>query len=116
MLDLRTLSTITDFFVICTAGSSRQVAALKDHIEATLLRQGSAVGHTEGTSAPSRGGPNAEPLWMLMDCGDLVVHLLDQSARSFYRLEHLWADAPRVPVPAPAAQATGDQASAARNR
>ena len=92
VLDVRALSTVTDFFVICTAGSGRQIAALKDHIESTLQQQGASIWHTEGAMMETN-----EPQWVLMDCGDLVVHLLDQQARVFYRLEDLWADAPRYP-------------------
>ena len=108
VLDVRAVSTVTDFFVICTAGSSRQVEALKDHVETTLLQRGCPVGHIEGAIAPRqrsrpftppfRAGFPEEPLWALMDYGDLVVHLFDQRARAFYRLEDLWADAPRIPI------------------
>ena len=99
VVDLRSLSSVTDFFVICTAGSSRQIDALKDHIEAVLSSQGWPVWHIEGdaAAAPSRGFTH-EPQWVLMDYGDIVVHLMDQQARSFYQLEQLWGDAPRVPL------------------
>jgi len=101
VMDLRRLSTVTDFFVICTAGSTPQLNALKDYIETTLARHGGAVWHTEGAPARQSGGRfAAEPQWVLMDCGDIVVHLQDEHARSFYQLEQLWADAPRVPVEA----------------
>lgn len=97
VMDLRALSTVTDFFVICTAGSSRQIEALKDHIEEALRQQGQAVWHTEGVVSGRTGGTLAEtPQWLLMDCGEVVVHLLDGPARAFYRLEELWADAPRI--------------------
>ena len=97
ILDLRAVSTITDFFLLCTADNPRQIEALKDHIEAVLLRQGCRVEHTEGSAAAARGlSPTLQ--WVLMDCGDLVIHLFDRHARHFYRLEDLWADAPRVPV------------------
>ena len=102
VMDLRALSTVADFFVICTAGSSRQIDALKDHIEEALARQGCLVDHTEGSTPPrgSLGIGTHDFQWVLMDCGEIVVHLLDQHARAFYRLEDLWADAPRVPLPA----------------
>ena len=113
VMDLRVLSTVTDFFVVCTAGSARQITALKDHIETALEQEGCSVWHTEGTasfavgsgrssersrraSALTSGGFTDAPQWVLMDCGDVVVHLLDQRARAFYRLEELWADAPRL--------------------
>ena len=101
VMDLRTLSTVTDFFILCTAGSERQLDALKDHIEGELAQQGCAVRHIEG--AASTGGPPRASerglRWILMDCGDIIVHLLDQPTRAFYRLEDLWADAPRLPLP-----------------
>lgn len=105
VMDLRSFATVTEFFVICTAGSARQIAAITDHIEATLTQQGSRVWHTEGLNASSRAAEGmSTPLqWVLMDCGDVVVHLFDQPSRTFYRLEELWADAPRVPLAAAAA-------------
>ena len=99
VLDLRRLSAVTDFFVVCTAGSARQLTALKEYIEAILAQQGVPVWHTEGLSeARPQGGLAREFQWVLMDCGEIVVHLLDEPARAFYRLEELWADAPRVPL------------------
>jgi len=100
VLDLRALSTVTDYFVICTAGSSPQLSAIKDHIDDQLRGKGSGVGHEEGV--PAQGGG---PLWVLLDCGDVVVHLLNETARAFYRLEQLWADAPHLTLDALAARA-----------
>ena len=110
VMDLRTLSPVTDFFILCTAGSARQLDALRDHIEGELARQGCALRHIEGAAtaggparAPRAGGPprasERDLRWVLMDGGDIVVHLLDQPTRAFYRLEDLWADAPRLPLP-----------------
>ena len=103
VMDLRSLSTITDFFVLCTAGSGPHVNALKDHLEAALEQGGCPVHHVEGLG---HAGAIAQPAahtrqlqWVLMDCGDVVVHLLNEHARVFYRLEDLWADAPRIPIP-----------------
>ncbi len=100
-MDLRALSDVTDFFVICTAGSTPQLTALKEHIETVLSRQGCAVWHTEGfpSDVAGPGGFTPAPQWLLMDCGDVVVHLLNPQARAFYRLEELWADAPRLSIP-----------------
>ncbi len=101
ILDLRALSTVTDFFVVCTAGSGRQLTAIKEHIEHALNERGARVWHTEGVvpSGASSALPGAAPQWVLIDCGEVVVHLLDDAARAFYRLEELWADAPRVAIP-----------------
>ncbi len=100
VMDLRSFATVTEFFVICTAGSVRQISAISDHIESTLTQHGSPVWHTEGLNSSSRPTEGmSEPLhWVLMDCGEIVVHLFDQRSRTFYRLEELWADAPRVPL------------------
>ena len=99
VMDLRALSTVTDFFVICTARSAPQLTAIRDHIEATLSRQGGSVWHTEGSPIPPGSASSFDEVqWVLMDCGEVVVHLLDPRARAFYRLEDLWADAPRIPL------------------
>jgi ribosome-associated protein len=99
VMDVRALSSVTDFFVICTALSSPQLAALQEHIDVALAAQGACVWHTEGIIQGSAARDVEQtPQWILMDCGDIVVHLLDQQARAFYRLDELWADAPRVPL------------------
>jgi len=96
LMDIGALSNVTDFLVIGTADSFRQLTALKEHLETVLAQHGQAVWHSEGSPASPAKVP--EPQWLLMDCGDVVIHLLDRSARAFYRLEDLWADAPRVAV------------------
>ena len=101
VMDLRTLSTVTDFFIICTAGSAPQINAMKDHIDAALAKQDCPVWHVEGSPIARSAGALGDAFqWVLMDCGEVVVHLFDQRARAFYRLEDLWADAPRVLLPA----------------
>jgi ribosome-associated protein len=99
-MDLRALSDVADFFIVCTASSSRQIDALRERLEDVLAEHGCPVIHTEGsTAAPRTAGPHAPLQWVLLDCGELVIHLLDPTARGFYRLEDLWADAPRLPLP-----------------
>jgi ribosome-associated protein len=100
VMDLRSLSTVTDFFVLCTAKSVRQLKALREHLERTLAQQGQRLWHVEGVGpgVPASSATGGEPHWMLMDYGDLVVHLFDAHARALYQLEHLWADAPRLPL------------------
>ena len=98
-MDVRALSSVTEFFVIGTADNVRQLGAIAEHVQAALAHVGASVGHIEGVaSAPliGKGQSLANPQWVLMDCGDLVVHLFDQPTRAFYQLEALWADAPRV--------------------
>ena len=99
VMDLRQVSSVSDFFVIATATSRPQLAAITEHIEAALRRVGHRVSHIEGLP-PSRFAKSSANgfSWVLMDCGSLVVHLFDPPARQFYQLERLWGDAPRIPL------------------
>lgn len=98
-MDLRRLSSVSDFFVIATATSQRQLAAIAEHIEAVLRRVGQRVSHIEGLSPSQSAKTSANGFsWVLMDCGSLIVHLFDPPARQFYQLERLWGDAPRIPL------------------
>lgn len=93
ILDLRGLSDVTDFFVICHGTSDRQVAAITDIIEERLRRDlGLRPAHVEG---------RRQAEWVLMDYIDFVVHVFVEDKRSFYRIERLWGDAPRLPLPPP---------------
>jgi ribosome-associated protein len=96
VLDLRGLTYITDYFVICSGSNVTQIGAVSDWIGQTLARSGKRPSHVEG-------GPEAS--WVLMDYGDVVVHVFDEQTRTYYSLERLWGDAPRVPVPAKAGTA-----------
>jgi ribosome-associated protein len=89
ILDLRTLTYITDYFVICSGSSTTQVSAVADWIGQTLAKSGLHPSHIEG---------QAESSWVLMDYGDVVVHVFDEQARAYYSLEKLWGDAKRVPL------------------
>ena len=89
VLDLRGLTYIADYFMICSGSNPAQVGAVSDWIEQTLARNGERVSHIEG---------QAEASWVLMDYGDVVVHIFDEQARVYYNLEKLWGDAPRVPL------------------
>ena len=82
LLDIRGVSLIADYFVICTAGSERQTTAiLKDLSEKLLEEQGRKPLHSEG-----RGDSG----WVLLDYGDVIVHIFSPAQREFYRLEELW--------------------------
>jgi ribosome-associated protein len=88
LLDIRGISLIADYFVICTAGSERQTAAiLKDLGEKVLEEFRRKPLHTEGA---------ADSGWVLLDYGDVIVHVFSPSQRSFYNLEQLWAAATPV--------------------
>ena len=90
VLDLRGISTATDFFVIASGNSDVQVKAIADNILEQLTKQGTRAQHVEGL----RGGR-----WVLLDYIDFVVHVFHPQARSFYQLENLWGDAPRWEAP-----------------
>jgi ribosome-associated protein len=87
ILDLREISTFTDFFVIMTGNSSRQNVAIFESIEKELKKDKLAPIGVEGKE-------HAE--WILMDYGSFVVHVFSKSARDYYSLEKLWGDAPKV--------------------
>lgn len=89
VLDVRPLNTLTDFLVIGTCESGRQMLAVVEHVEAQLGRQGVEPHHLEGLEGLR---------WVLMDYFDVVVHLFDPEAREYYALERLWGDAPRWEV------------------
>ena len=89
ILDLRSLTYISDFFVICSATNTTQVSAISDGIGQMLARNGIYPSHIEG---------EADATWVLMDYGDVVVHIFDEQTRVYYSLDKLWGDAPRMSV------------------
>ena len=93
VLDLRGLSDVTDYFVICHGTSDRQVLAIADSIEEHLDRT------LRLHPANVEGRRTAE--WILLDYIDFVVHVFLEERRNFYRLERLWGDAPLVDLSAP---------------
>jgi ribosome-associated protein len=90
ILEVKDLSSFTDYFVICSGNSDRQVQAITSHIEEKLGRQGLEPIGLEGKN---------EGRWALLDYGDVVIHIFYHPVREFYDLERLWADAPRIPLP-----------------
>lgn len=89
ILDLRELSSACDFFVLASGSSEVQVKAISEHIDETLSNESIRPWHIEGRT---------HRRWILMDYVDVVVHLFHHETRDFYRLENLWADAPREEV------------------
>jgi ribosome-associated protein len=87
ILDLRGLTYLADYFVICSGSNTTQVGAIADQIMQVLAMQGVRTSHVEGQAGST---------WVLMDYGDVVVHIFDEQARIYYSLEKLWNDAPRV--------------------
>ena len=84
MLDLRGVCDFADYFVILTADSGRQVRSVAADIESALEQQGAALHHREGDP---QGG------WVLLDFGDVIVHLFQPDEREFYDLERAWSKA-----------------------
>jgi ribosome-associated protein len=85
ILDLRGLTSITDYFVVCSGELDIHVKAISDAIVEALEKEKVKVWHIEGYSALK---------WVLLDYVDVVVHVFQREARDFYGLERLWGDAP----------------------
>ncbi len=84
VLDLRGISSITDFFVICSGNVEQHIKAIKDNIIEQLAKKGIHYWHIEGELANT---------WILIDYVDVVVHIFHPLTRDFYKLEKLWSDA-----------------------
>ena len=87
VLDIRGLSTFADFFVICSGENERQLRAISEKLQEELREDGVRPQRTEGT--PRSG-------WIVLDYNDAIVHVFDQELRDFYKMERLWAEAPRL--------------------
>ena len=85
VLDLRELTSVTDYFVLCSGELDVHVKAISDAIVEGLRKKKLRVWHVEGYDARR---------WVLLDYVDIVVHVFDSEARQFYGLERLWGDAP----------------------
>ncbi len=91
-IEVADLLVVTDYFVIATGKTPIQVRAIADEVEERLREEA-------GLKPIGREGVS-EGTWVLLDFGDLVVHVFQPQERDFYRLEKLWGDAPRVALPA----------------
>lgn len=87
VLQLTEISSLADYFLICSGTSERQVRAIADGVVERLRGERLRPHHVEGYN-PGR--------WVLIDFGDFVVHVFEEETRAFYGLEKLWADAPDV--------------------
>lgn len=90
VLDVGPLLAITDYFLICSGNTDRQVRTIADEIEARLRQDGLKPLRTEGSP---EGG------WILLDYGDFIAHVFTEQMRSYYDLERLWKDAERPALP-----------------
>ena len=84
---MRSLSTIADYFVICSGESTTQVKAIEEQIEETFKKD-------EIRPIGIEGLRNSQ--WILMDYGDVIVHIFEEATRAFYELEKLWIDAEKI--------------------
>ena len=89
-LDVSGHTVLTDAFVIVTGANDRQVSALTDAVDEALQKAGYPKKNIEGYHSGK---------WILLDFGDLIVHVFDEESRSFYDLERIWGDAERVEIP-----------------
>jgi ribosome-associated protein len=80
-LDLRGKTSMADYMVIATGRNARQIAAMADHLATRLKAAGAAAVHVEGLRTCE---------WVLIDCGDIIVHLFRPEIRAFYNLEKMW--------------------------
>ena len=87
LLELKGMTSFTDYFLLCSGKSDRQVQAIAQGIEETLKKKGIRLLGQEGIA----GGR-----WILMDFEDVIVHIFLEPVRNFYDLEGLWSDAPRI--------------------
>jgi ribosome-associated protein len=83
LLDIKEIASFTDYFIICTATTSRMLNALADGVIEKTREKHKRKGSLEGK--PEAG-------WLVMDYGDIVVHLFDEDLRRYYKLEELWKD------------------------
>ena len=104
VLDVATTLVITEYFVLATGNTDRQVRTIAEEVEARLKAAGRPAIGREG---------EREGKWILIDFADVVLHVFQPDEREFYRLEKLWSDAPRVPLPAEIANVSERSSQAA---
>ena len=84
VIDISNISVIADYFIIASASNSNQLKAMADEVEQQLYKTGWKLKHSEGFQSKT---------WILLDFGDIVVHLFSKEEREFYNIERIWADA-----------------------
>ena len=89
IINIGQVSSLCDYFIIATASSSRQVKAIADSVQDAFTEQGIEARAKEGYDTQT---------WILLDYGDIIVHVFDEENREFYNLEKLWKDAPYVDI------------------
>ena len=89
VLDVQRVSTVTDYFLVCSGKSTTHLQTITEAIRAELKDEGVRLLHAEGV---------AESGWILLDYGDVLMHVFLEETRAYYALERLWGDAPVVPL------------------
>ncbi len=89
ILEIKELTVIADYFVICSGESGTQVGAIADNIREEMVKSGVRPRSVEGADHNS---------WVLIDYGDVIVHVFENETRNYYELEKLWLDAPQITV------------------
>jgi ribosome-associated protein len=89
VLDVQSLSNVTDYFLVCSGRSTTHLASITEAIRAELKQDGVRPLHAEGAT---------ESGWVLLDYGDVLMHVFLEDTRAYYALERLWGDAPSIPV------------------
>jgi ribosome-associated protein len=84
MLDMRGVCTFTDYFIICSGDTGRQIEAICEEIDQVMGREGVVPRHREGT---------VDSGWMLTDFGDVIIHIFSATEREYYKLDRLWSKA-----------------------
>ena len=83
MIDISQVSVLADYFVICSAGNDSQIQALVDNVDEKMHENGYQIRQQEGRNSGT---------WVLLDYGDVIVHIFERENRSFYNLERIWND------------------------
>ena len=89
MIDIEQISTLADYFIIASGNNRNQIQAMADEVDEVLGRAGYEVRHKEGYQTAN---------WILLDYGDLVIHIFDTQNRLFYDLERIWRDGKAVTI------------------
>ena len=87
VLDLIGISNIADYFIIASGNNVNQLRAMADSVEEKLFKEGYKLHHSEGYSGEA---------WILLDFGNIIVHLFNKEERNFYSLDRVWSDAKEV--------------------
>lgn len=90
ILNMKNISLLADYFIICHGNSDRQIQAIAREVKEKAEENGFDVRRMEGYDSAR---------WILIDLGDMVVHVFNKEERQFYNLERLWGDAPQIELP-----------------